>query len=231
MDWLIPLITLTALEIVLGLDNVIFLSILVSRLPSKNQQSARQLGLFFAMFTRIALLLSLAWVSHLTAPFIRLFDYALTGRQLILVLGGLFLIAKSTHEIHQAFEKAIANKLKKPRTYKAVFWTVVLQIAILDIVFSFDSVITAVGMVNQISIMVSAIVLSVFVMLFAAKTVGNFIEKYPTLKMLALSFLILIGVALLADGFGLHIPRQYLYFAMSFSVFVEFLNIKIRGKK
>jgi len=224
----IALGTLIALEIVLGIDNIIFISILVGRLPAKQRNVARQLGLGLAMITRLALLFSLVWVMGLIEPWFTLFDNKISGRDIILILGGLFLLAKSTHEIHSSLE--IVQQTDVP-SKPASFYSILLQIAVLDIVFSLDSVITAVGLVEHISIMVIAIVVSVAVMLFSAKPIGQFVDRNPTIKMLALSFLLLIGFALIAEGFDVHIPKGYIYFAMAFSVAVEMLNIKARKKK
>ncbi len=221
--------TLTALEIVLGIDNIIFLTILVGRLPEEKRHAGRIFGLGLAMFTRIALLLSLAWVMTLTTPLFTMYEYAFSGRDLILIFGGLFLMAKSTHEIHQTMEEPPAAA--ELTTRKVSFTGIILQIAIIDIVFSLDSVITAVGLAEHVSIMVIAIVASVIVMMVAAKSIGEFVDAHPTIKMLALSFLILIGVALLGEGFNFHIPRGYIYFAMAYSVLVEMLNLRLRKKK
>ena len=236
MDWLadpeawIALVTLTALEIVLGVDNIIFISILVGRLPEAQRQRARVLGLAFAMLTRIGLLLSLAWVMTLTDPLFTLVGREVSGRDLILISGGLFLLWKSVHEIHGSLEgEEVAPGAAVAA--KASFAAIILQIAIIDIVFSLDSVITAVGMADHVSIMVIAIVLAVLVMMFSAKAIGEFVERHPTVKMLALSFLILIGVALIAEGSDFHIPKGYIYFAMAFSVGVEMLNIRVRAKR
>lgn len=223
----IALVTLTALEIVLGIDNIIFLSILVSKLPDKQKQMGRVLGLGFALITRILLLLSLAWIIRLTKPLFTVFGMGISGRDLILILGGLFLMAKSVHEIHQSFEANEKETLTK-KIQNVGFWYVIIQIGIMDIIFSLDSVITAVGLVDQIPVMVLAIVIAMIVMVLAAKSIGDFVEKHPTIKMLALSFLILIGVALLGEGFDMHIPKGYIYFAMFFSVCVEMLNLKLR---
>ncbi|MCU0970876.1 MAG: TerC family protein [Gammaproteobacteria bacterium] len=221
------LITLTALEIVLGIDNIIFLSILVSKLPPAQQPLARTLGLSFAMATRIALLLSITWVMRLTTPLFEILGHTVSGRDLILFFGGLFLIAKSTIEIHSSLEGPEEPGLTRAA---ASFVGIVLQIGIIDIVFSLDSVITAVGLAQDVAVMVIAIVLAVFVMMIAAKAVGDFVDRHPTVKMLALSFLILIGVALVGESAGLHIPKGYIYFAMAFSVLVEMLNIQLRRR-
>jgi predicted tellurium resistance membrane protein TerC len=226
----IALATLTALEIVLGIDNIIFISILVSRLPKQQQQSARIMGLGLAMLTRILLLLSLAWIMRLTEPLFTLFDYAISGRDLILLGGGLFLLWKSVHEIHASLEGEEDVATGKAAA-KAAFAATLVQIAIIDIVFSLDSVITAVGMADHIPVMVLAIVCAVGVMMFAAKPIADFVERHPTIKMLALSFLILVGFALMGEGLGLHIPKGYIYTAMAFSLAVEMLNIRMRAKR
>jgi predicted tellurium resistance membrane protein TerC len=227
----IALVTLTALEIVLGVDNIVFISILVGRLPEQQRQRARVLGLAFAMLTRIGLLLSLAWIMTLTEPLfsIPVLGREISGRDLILVGGGLFLLWKSVHEIHGSLEGE--EEERAAGVVHAGFVAIIVQIAIIDIVFSLDSVITAVGMVDEVAIMVIAIVLAVGVMMFAAKPIGDFVDKHPTVKMLALSFLILIGVALVAEGGGYHIPKGYIYFAMAFSVAVEMLNLRVRSRK
>ena len=235
MDWLfdpqawIALVTLTALEIVLGVDNIIFISIVVGRLPEAQRPLARTLGLGFAMFTRIALLLSLVWVMTLTEPLFSIIGREISGRDLILIGGGLFLLWKSVHEIHNALEGE--EEEHAAAAMRAGFAAVIVQIAIIDIVFSLDSVITAVGMVEQVPIMVIAIVAAVGVMMFAARPIGEFVDRHPTVKMLALSFLILVGVALIAQGWDYHIPKGYIYFAMAFSVGVEVLNIRMRSRR
>ena len=237
MEWLfdpqawIALVTLTALEIVLGVDNIIFISILAGRLPEAQRQRARTLGLAFAMFTRIALLLSLAWVMTLTEPLfsIPVIGREISGRDLILIGGGLFLLWKSVHEIHNSLEGEADEHAAA--AVRAGFAAVIVQIAIIDIVFSLDSVITAVGMVEQVSIMVLAIVAAVVVMMFAAGPIGEFVDRHPTVKMLALSFLILVGMALIAEGWDYPIPKGYIYFAMAFSVAVEMLNIRVRARR
>ena len=237
MEWLsdpqawIALFTLTALEIVLGVDNIIFITILVGRLPEAQRQRARVLGLGFAMFTRIALLLSLAWMMTLTEPLfsVPVLGKEIAGRDLILIGGGLFLLWKSVHEIHNSLEGEVDEHATA--AVRASFAAVIIQIAIIDIVFSLDSVITAVGMVDQVSIMVLAIVIAVVVMMFAAKPIGEFVDRHPTVKMLALSFLVLVGMALVAEGWDYHIPRGYIYFAMAFSVGVEMLNIRVRARR
>ena len=233
-EWLLDpaawmaLATLTLLEIVLGIDNIIFISILVGRLPSAQRQRARILGLAGAMVTRVMLLLSLAWVMRLTHPLFTVLEEAISGRDLILILGGLFLLAKSTHEIHNSLEGAEEEAADGSRIAIRGFYATLVQIAILDIVFSLDSVITAVGMASHVPVMVLAIMLAVGVMMFAAKAIGDFVDTHPTIKMLALSFLILVGVALIAEGFDLHISKGYIYFAMAFSLCVEMLNIRTR---
>ncbi|MGH7699393.1 MAG: TerC family protein [Gemmatimonadales bacterium] len=234
MDWLtspeawIALLTLTVLEIVLGIDNVVFIAILAGKLPPGRQARARTLGLGLAMILRILLLLSITWVMRLTDPLFVLLGHAFSGRDLILLVGGLFLIWKSTREIHGSLEGE-AGRQNAPA--RATFSQVIIQIALLDIVFSLDSVITAVGMAREIGVMVTAIVIAVAVMLFAAATISDFVHRHPTVKMLALSFLLLIGVTLLADGLGQHIPKGYVYFAMGFSVFVEALNLRVAKRR
>ncbi len=221
------LVTLTALEIVLGIDNIIFLTILVAKLPRHQQHSARILGLGFAMITRILLLLSLAWVMRLSDPLFVFVGEEVSGRDLILFFGGLFLIAKSTMEIHSSLEGPEQEHAARP---VASYFGVILQIGIIDIVFSLDSVITAVGLAQHVPVMVAAIVIAVLVMMFAAKAVGDFVDRHPTVKMLALSFLILIGVALVGESADFHIPKGYIYFAMAFSVMVEMLNMQLRRR-
>jgi predicted tellurium resistance membrane protein TerC len=227
----VALLTLAALEIVLGVDNIVFISILVGRLPEHQRQRARILGLAFAMLTRIGLLLSLAWIMTLTEPLfsIPFFGRDVSGRDLILIGGGLFLMWKSVHEIHGSLEGG--EDEHAANAVRAGFAAIIVQIAIIDIVFSLDSVITAVGMVDEVAIMVIAIVAAVGVMMFAAKPIGDFVDRHPTVKMLALSFLILIGVALVAEGGGYHIPKGYIYFAMAFSVVVEMLNLRMRARR
>ena len=231
MDWLadpqawIAFVTLVALEIVLGIDNVIFISILAGKLPVHQQARARTVGLGLAMITRILLLLSLAWIIRLTAPLFTVLGNEISGRDLILIVGGLFLLAKSTHEIHQRIEGEEGHASAKVR---ASFHSVILQIMLLDIVFSLDSVITAVGMVNRLDIMVGAVVVSVIVMMLSSQPVSAFVDRHPTVKILALSFLLLIGFTLILEGFERHVPKGYIYFAMAFSVFVEMLNLRIR---
>lgn len=224
--WL-AFVTLAALEIVLGIDNIVFISILVSRLPVAQQARGRIIGLSLAMVTRILLLFTLTWIMRLTAPLFELFDNEFSGRDLILIGGGAFLLAKSTMEIHHSLEGVEEGQR---RVKEAGFAMMMIQIAIIDIVFSLDSVITAVGLVDQIEVMVAAIVAAVLVMMVAAAPISRFIDKHPTVKMLALAFLIMIGVALVAEGFGLHIPKGYLYFGMAFSLGVEMLNIRLRGR-
>lgn len=231
MEWLgdpqawIAFITLLGLEIVLGVDNVIFISILADKLPALQQSKARYVGLGLAMFMRIGLLFSLAWVIRLTAPLFNIFGHEISGRDLILIIGGLFLLAKATREIHQKLEGEEGHSSAR---VKPSFSSVIIQILLLDIIFSLDSVITAVGMVDDISIMISAVVIAVgFMMVFAAP-ISNFVERHPTFKMLALSFLLLIGFTLIAEGWDRHIPKGYIYGAMAFSVFVEILNLRFR---
>ncbi len=233
MEWIsspeswIALLTLTALEIVLGIDNIIFISIIAGKLPEDQQKIGRQVGLLMAMVTRILLLFSIAWLTRLTTPFFTVFSHDISGRDLILIVGGLFLLGKSTFEIHERLEGEDGHSSQKV----AVSLTgVIFQIMLLDIVFSLDSVITAVGMVNEIAIMVSAVVIAVGIMLFASGPISSFVNDRPTLKILALSFLLLIGFSLISDGLGIHIPKGYIYFAMGFSVFVEAINLQVRAK-
>jgi predicted tellurium resistance membrane protein TerC len=231
MEWLlepqawVALVTLTALEIVLGIDNIIFISILVGRLPAQQRQRARILGLSLAMITRILLLLSLVWVMGLTRPLFSVFAEEISGRDIILFGGGLFLLAKSTMEIHQALEGAQSGG-HAPAV--ASFAGVLVQIALIDIVFSLDSVITAVGLAQHVPVMVLAIVIAVLVMMWAARPISDFVDAHPTVKVLALSFLVLIGVALIGEGLDFHIPRGYIYFAMAYALVVEMLNLKMR---
>lgn len=220
--------TLVALEIVLGIDNIIFISILVARLPDEQRNKARRLGLGLAMLARLALLFSIVWVMGLIEPWFTVLDNEISGRDVILILGGLFLLTKSTHEIHNSLEIP-PHSDEAPR--RANFFSTLAQIAVLDIVFSLDSVITAVGLVEHLSIMVIAIVISVAVMLFSARPIGIFVDENPTIKMLALSFLLLIGFTLIAEGFDVHVPKGYIYFAMAFSVGVELLNMRARKKR
>ena len=224
----IALGTLTALEIVLGIDNIIFISILVGRLPERQRALARRTGLGLAMMARLALLFSISWVMGLTEPWVTVFTHEISGRDVILVGGGLFLLFKATHEIHNSLEGVEESS---PTVVAASLGMVLLQIALLDIVFSLDSVITAVGLVDQVSLMAIAIILAVVVMLMAAKAIGDFVDEHPTIKILALSFLILVGVTLMVEGFDVHVPKGYIYFAMAFSVTVEMLNIRMRKKR
>jgi len=232
MEWItspeawIALTTLTLLEIVLGVDNIIFISILVGRLPAAQRQRARLLGLGFAMGTRILLLLLLTWIMRLQAPLFSVLDVDISGRDLILIGGGLFLLAKATLEIHHSLE---GPESQGHEAKYASFVSVIVQIGLIDIVFSLDSVITAVGLADDVMVMIIAIIIAVGVMMFAAGAIGKFVDDHPTIKMLALSFLVLIGVALIAEGIDVHIPKGYIYFAMAFSVIVEMLNIRIRS--
>ena len=233
MEWIgtaegwIALLTLTVLEIVLGIDNIVFISILAAKLRPELRARARKVGLSLAMFMRVALLLSITWVMQLTTPLFGVVGQDISGRDLILVVGGLFLIAKSTHEIHNKLEGEEGHGSAR---VAASFGAVIVQIMLLDIVFSLDSVITAVGMADEVSVMVLAVVIAVGVMLVSAGPISDFVERHPTVKMLALSFLLLIGVSLIAEGFDQHIPKGYIYFAMSFSVFVEMINLRIRAR-
>ncbi len=226
-EGLIALVTLTFLEIVLGVDNVIFISILASRLPQRDQARAREVGLVAAMGMRILLLLSIVWVARLTSPLVSIAGRGISGRDLILMGGGLFLLAKATLEIHERLE---GGEERPGGRAAPSFRAVITQIMALDIVFSLDSVITAIGMADQIAIMVAAVVLSVAIMMFSAGPVSAFVNRHPTVKVLALSFLLLIGISLVADGLGLHIPKGYIYFAMAFSVFVEMINLRVRDR-
>ena len=221
----VAFITLAVLEIVLGIDNVIFISILAGKLPEHQQPKARFIGLALAMITRVLLLLSISWMARLTNPLFSLFSHQVTGRDLILILGGIFLVWKSTREIHQKLEGEEEHGVARAA---ASFASVITQIVLLDIVFSLDSVITAVGMVNNVPIMIAAVIAAVIFMMFFAGPISGFVDRHPTIKMLALSFLLLIGVTLIADGFGQHIAKGYIYFAMGFSVFVEVLNLRSR---
>ena len=225
-SWL-ALATLTALEIVLGIDNIIFISIVAGKLPRYMHNRARRIGLLAAMFMRIALLLSIVWVIGLTQPWFTIAGQELSGRDVILICGGLFLLGKSTWEIHENLEGA--KEGDKKTKVKATFFGVLLQIMLLDIVFSLDSIITAVGMARQISVMIAAVILAVGVMMFAAKPIALFVDQHPTIKILALSFLLLIGFSLVAEGFDRHIPKGYIYFAMGFSVMVEMINLRVRA--
>ena len=233
MDWVTSpeiwtaLLTLTALEIVLGVDNIIFISILASKLPESQRAKARSIGLGAAMLTRILLLLSISWVIGLTDPWFEIFDHEFSGRDLILLVGGLFLLGKSTFEIHDKLEGEEGHGASRA---VSSFASVIIQIMILDIVFSLDSVTTAVGMADDVEVMIAAVVIAVGVMLFSAGPISAFVEQHPTVKILALSFLILIGTSLVAEGFHQHIPKGYIYFAMAFSVMVEMINLRIRGQ-
>jgi predicted tellurium resistance membrane protein TerC len=223
----IAFFTLTALELVLGIDNIIFISILVDKLPREQQELARRIGLFLAMFMRIGLLLLLSWIVGLTEPVLTLFGLGISGRDIILIAGGLFLIWKSTGEVHQLLEGEEGSESAK---VASSFAGVIAQIIVIDLVFSLDSIITAVGMVSQVGVMIAAVVASVGLMMLFAKSIGEFVSNHPTIKMLALSFLVVVGVVLIADGFGHHVPKGYIYFAMAFSVGVEMLNIRMRKK-
>ncbi len=231
MEWLsdpqawVSLATLTALEIVLGIDNVIFIAILAGKLPAHQQQKARTLGLAMALVTRLLLLLSLTWIMQLTQPLFRVLSQEISGRDLILLVGGLFLIAKSTLEIHESLEGAEAQASRRAA---ASFAGVILQIMLLDIIFSLDSVITAIGLANQLGVMVAAVIIAVIFMMLFSGAISTFVERHPTIKMLALSFLLLVGLALMGESFEMHIPKGYIYFAMAFSVCVEMLNLKLR---
>jgi predicted tellurium resistance membrane protein TerC len=230
-DWItsaegwIALVTLTVLEIVLGVDNIIFISILSGKLPQTQQEKARRLGLLLAMLMRIGLLFSIAWVTRLTQPLFAVVDHNVSGRDLVLILGGLFLLAKSTHEIHGNLEGEGDHGTARAVSSMA---SVITQIMLLDIVFSLDSVITAIGMAEHLSVMVIAVIAAVAVMMVAARPIGEFVERHPTVKMLALSFLLLIGLSLILDGVGQHVSKGYIYFAMGFSVFVELINLRVR---
>ncbi len=223
----IALATLTALEIVLGIDNIIFISILVGRLPEAQRDQARVIGLGLAMLTRLGLLFSITWVMSLTEPWLTIYDQQISGRDLILIGGGLFLLTKSTREIHASLEIEDPTTSTKGR---ANYLSVLIQIALLDVVFSLDSVITAVGLVDELPIMVIAIVAAVVVMLFASKSIANFVDENPTIKILALSFLLMVGMTLIVEGFGVHLPKGYIYFAMAFSLAVELINISMRKR-
>ena len=234
MEWitdpqaLIALLTLTVLEIVLGIDNIIFISILSGKLPKENQKKARLVGLGLAMITRILLLFSISLIVKLTEPFFTVYGLGISGRDLILILGGLFLLAKSTMEIHSKLEGHEDHHEVKA---KVSFVSVIIQILLLDIVFSLDSVITAIGMANDLPVMIIAVIIAVIFMMFFSGSISDFVEKHPTIKILALSFLLLIGFSLIVEGLHQHIPKGYIYFAMAFSVFVEMLNLKMRKKK
>jgi predicted tellurium resistance membrane protein TerC len=228
VDWIIALLTLTALEIVLGIDNIIFISILAGKLPEKNQAKARTTGLALAMIMRILLLLSITTIMRLTAPLFSILGRDFSGRDVILIAGGLFLLGKSTFEIHDKLEGE--EEKRTARKIRVSFSGVIVQILLLDIVFSLDSVITAVGMTDMLGVMITAVIVAVVFMMFFSGMISRFVHKHPTIKILALSFLLLIGVTLIADGLGQHISKGYIYFAMAFSVFVEMLNIKMRRK-
>ena len=221
----IAFFTLTALELVLGIDNIIFISIIVDKLPAEKREFARKLGLFLAMFMRIGLLLALSWIVGMTEPVFTVFDTGFSGRDLILIGGGLFLIWKSTGEVHQLLE---GEEGEESRKVANSFAGVIVQIMMIDLVFSLDSIITAVGMVREVGVMIAAVVASVGLMMLFAGAIGRFVSDHPTIKMLALSFLVVVGVVLIADGFGHHVPKGYIYFAMAFSVCVEMLNIRLR---
>ena len=233
MEWitnpelLIALLTLTVLEIVLGVDNLVFISILANKLPEEQQKSARNIELFLAMFVRVVLLFSLSWIMKLSEPLFTLLGNELSGRDLILTIGGLFLIFKSTVEIHNHLE----GEKDIEKNIKVGFANVIFQIVLLDIIFSLDSVITAIGLVDEINIMIIAIVIAIIFMMIFINTISTFIEEHPTIKILALSFLLLIGIALIGDGLDMHIPKGYIYFAMAFSTFVEMVNLKLHKKK
>jgi predicted tellurium resistance membrane protein TerC len=233
MDWLtdpnawIALLTLTVLEIVLGIDNIVFISVLAGRVPKAQQARARQVGLAVALVMRVGLLLTISWVIGLTQPLFTLLGFEFSGRDVILIGGGCFLLAKATTEIHHALE---GDESTGPSVRAATFGSVIIQIALLDIVFSLDSVITAVGMADDIPVMITAIVIAIIVMLIASGPLSRFVDEHPTVKMLALSFLLLIGMSLVAEGFEVHIPKGYIYFAMGFSVFVEVLNLRLRRR-
>jgi|TARA_B110000438_G_scaffold78236_1_gene78423 predicted tellurium resistance membrane protein TerC len=233
MDWLtdpnawVALLTLTSLEIILGIDNIIFISVLVGRLPEKDRKQGRTFGLALAMISRILLLLSITWVMKLNDTLFTILSNDISGRDLILLCGGLFLLAKSTHEIHNTMEDNESSEISVNKA-GVTFGNVLLQVAVIDLVFSLDSVITAVGLVDEVQIMVLAIIISVGVMMLSATAIGNFVDEHPTVKMLALSFLILVAVTLVAEGLDFHFPKGYIYFAMAFSFFVEMLNLRVR---
>ena len=233
----VAFLTLSALEIILGIDNIIFISVIANRLPLEIREKVRRFGLIFALVTRILLLLSLSWVMSLTNPLFSINDHAISGRDLILLLGGFFLIWKASKEIYvevevgEDDEQGDISKANVNKSMASLFVGSVLQIGILDIIFSLDSVITAVGMVDEISIMIAAVLASVMIMLIAAKPIGDFVHRHPSIKVLALSFLTVVGVVLIAEGMGVHIPKGYVYVAMAFSLAVELLNIRSRGKK
>jgi len=224
----IAFFTLTALELVLGIDNIIFISILVDRLPKQSREKARRMGLFFAMFMRIGLLLLLSWIVGATVPLFSVLGKAVSPRDLILICGGVFLLWKSTQEIHQLLE---GEEEKATNVVQATFTAIILQIIVIDLVFSLDSIITAVGMVDEVAVMIAAVVVSVGLMMLFAKAIGSFVSDHPTIKMLALSFLLVVGVTLVAEGFGNHVPKGYIYFAMAFSLGVEMLNLRMRKRR
>ena len=233
MEWLtdpnawIGLLTLTVLELVLGIDNIVFISILSGKLPAQQRKKARLIGLSLAMLLRILLLLSITWIMGLTRPLFTIAAFEVTGRAIILIAGGLFLLVKSTHEIHDQMEQHV----QRQAPVVASFFAVLVQISLLDIVFSLDSVITAIGLSNHVAIMITAVVIAVIFMMVFSKSISDFVDKHPTIRMLALSFLLLIGISLVGEGLEFHIPKGYIYFAMAFSVGVEMLNLRIRGSK
>ena len=224
----IAFFTLTALELVLGIDNIIFISILVDRLPRREREKARRIGLFLAMFMRVGLLLGLSWIVGMTAPLFTITGTEISGRDLILIVGGIFLVWKSTREVHQLTEGEEGHASSK---VSDTFTAIILQIIIIDMVFSLDSIITAVGMVDEVAVMIAAVVVSVGLMMLFARAIGDFVSAHPSIKMLALSFLLVVGVMLIAEGFDHKVPKGYIYFAMAFSVAVEMLNIRMRKKK
>jgi len=236
MDWIsdpnawVALLTLTSLEIILGIDNIIFISVLVGRLPEKDRKLGRRIGLALAMISRILLLLSITWVMKLNDALFTILSNEISGRDLILICGGLFLLTKSTHEIHHTMEDQDSPQHDNGNA-RVTFGSVLLQVAVIDLVFSLDSVITAVGLADEVQIMILAIVISVGIMMLSATAIGNFVDEHPTVKMLALSFLILVAVTLVAEGLDFHFPKGYIYFAMAFSFFVEMLNLRIRKNK
>jgi len=227
-EGLVSLLTLSIMEIVLGIDNIIFISIITSRLPQMQQQKARILGLSLALLFRVALLFAVTWIMGLTKPIFTVFTEEISGRDLILISGGLFLLFKSTREIHHNTE---GGEEQQKKVKAQTFSSAIFQIILLDIVFSFDSILTAVGLVKHIVIMIAAVIISMVVMILSARTIGDFINRHPTVKMLALSFLLMIGLLLIVEAFDVHVPRGYVYFAMAFSLFVEFLNIRVRAKQ
>ncbi len=235
MEWItspdiwVALVTLTALEIVLGIDNIVFISILADKLEGQERARARTVGLGLAMITRVLLLLSISWVIGLTEPLFNVSSVEISGRDIILILGGLFLLAKATYEIHEKLEGEEAHSSESKAA--ASFAAVIVQFLLLDVVFSLDSVITAVGMADEVGVMIAAVIIAIVVMLISARSISDFVNRHPTVKMLALSFLLLIGMSLVAEGFEAHIPKGYIYFAMGFSVFVEALNLRVRARK